>query len=115
MRILDCVPPPHVAVHSEYGCQSWTTQSIGQSIVLHSVTSSQPGFVGHSFPPLSAAVRFRIRRFVPPPHCSLHSEKAPHSPITQSTGWSVGSGVGAAVGSGGVGCGVGRAVGHASL
>jgi hypothetical protein len=62
-----------------------------------------------------AAVMLRVRRFVPPPQISLHSENAVHSPTAQSTALSVGSGVGAGVGTGRVGSGVGTAVGHGSL
>jgi hypothetical protein len=80
------VPPAQSAVHSPHSCHSLAMQLGGQSCVLHSNTSSTSVSFTAQEPPYFAGVIVRCRTIVPPPQGCVHSETAPHTEISQSSG-----------------------------
>jgi len=74
VRVRDCVPPLQVAEQEVHELQSDTTQSTGQSWVLHAWVSDVHGQV----PPFFAGViTVRVRVCEPPPHVFEQVDHAP--------------------------------------
>ena len=72
VRVLDIVPPLHVAVQSEYGPNADTTQLIGQGLVLHDWVVVR---TGQAVPPYCGlVVTVLVHTCVPLPQVSVQVE-----------------------------------------
>ena len=79
-----CIPPPHDLEHLFHGFHIDTSQSIGQTLVLHGHVRFS---FGHSFPPcIGAVVTCRLLMIKPPPQVCVQPDALPQLDTAQSTG-----------------------------
>ena len=78
LRLRLCVPEPHDCVHAVQPDHELGTQSTGQILALHVMTSDMCPV--HGLPPCLGWTRIsRLRERVPPPHVLEHAENWVHA------------------------------------
>jgi hypothetical protein len=80
LRLCDCVPLPHDALHDDQPDQALTTQSTGQPCTLQACSLNGAGLGQSLYLPLE---HFTERICVPPPHETEQLEKEPVNQLGQ--------------------------------